>query len=351
MKRLFLLSLIIPVLATAQIPNWYDLNSRNAAYPQSAYYTGVGTASVINGNVNTALISAQNAARVEALSSIRVHVENVTTDLSSSQQLITNDGMSETILEQLDSKTRTSIDIDVPGLQVETYRNGNEVAAFAYVKRQTLLRQLDKSITVGLTKIESQLDNADELINQGQKMEAREQIKSLPKIFAEVSRDQKLLAVVDSESDAETLQLNESKTLQQRYIQMLASLKHGINIYLNCQADLFGNNYPTLANTIKGELSKIGCSFVTSASEADWAINVTANAREYNAPTMGGYTTYFAYIDATLAIDKKVTNQRIYEDALTEKGGHTHNYTEAARDGYKQIAPKIIELINQYIKQ
>lgn len=351
MKRLFLLSLIIPVLATAQIPNWYDLNSRNAIYPQTDYYTGFGTTSIINGNVNTALTMAQNAARVEALSSIRVHVENITTDQSSFQQLMTNDEISETIFEQLDSKTHTTIDIDAPGLQVETYRNGNEVAAFAYVKRQTLLRQLDKSITVGLTKIESQLDNADELINQGQKMEAREQIKSLPKIFAEVSRDQKLLAVVDSESDAETLQLNESKTLQQRYIQMLASLKHGINIYLNCHADLFGNNYPTLANTIKGELSKIGCTFVTSAAKADWAIYVSAKAREYNAPTMGGYTTYFAYVDATLAIDKVVTNQRIYENILNQKGGHTKNYIEAAMDGYKMISPLLADSIYQYITQ
>lgn len=351
MKKFLLLFLLFPILAFAQVPDWYDLSSRNAVYPQSAYYTGFGTATIANGNINMAISKAQNAARVEALSSIRVHVENVTTDQSSSQQLITNDGMSETILEQLDSKTRTSIDIDVPGLQVETYRNGNEVAAFAYVKHQSLLRQLDKSITVGLTKIESQLDNADELINQGQKLEAREYIEPLAKIFAEVARDQKLLAVVDVASDAETLQLNESKVLQQRYIKMLAALKHGINIYLDCKATLFGSNYPTLANTIKGELSKIGCTFVTSAAEADWAIYATANAREYNAPTIGGYTTYFAYIDATLAIDKMATSQRIYEDALTEKGGHTHNYTEAARDGYKQIAPKIIELINQYIKQ
>lgn len=351
MKRFFLLSLIIPILSIAQVPNWYDLSSRNAAYPYEIYFSGFGTATITNGNVDMATTRAQNAARVEAISTIRVHVENVTTDQSSDQQVMTNDGMSEIIWEQLDSKTRTSIDADIPGLQVETYRSGNEVAAFAYVKRQNLQRQLDKSITIGLTKIESQLDNADEMVSQGQKMEARKHIELLAKTFAEVARDQKLLSSVDSYADAESLQLNESKALQQRYIKMLSALKNGINIFLDCKADLFGANYATLENTLKGELSKIGCSFVSSAADADWAIYVTAKAREYNAPVIGGYTTYFAYIDATLAIDKMVTNQRIYEDALSLKGGHTHNYTEAARDGYKQITPKLTELLNQYIKQ
>lgn len=51
----------------------------------------------------------------------------------------------------------------------------------------------------------------------------------------------------------------------------------------------------------------------------------------------GSSVNYFSYVDAEIAVEKVVTNQRIYEDMLTEKGGHTHNFTEAARDAYKKI--------------
>lgn len=202
-----------------------------------------------------------------------------------------------------------------------------------------------------ISGIDNKLEIAENYINAGFKSEAKKELDSALISFdkaAEILFWLNVSGMTDTCMKPYRDRLNQQEQVVK---QKIADMKFAINIYLNCKADLSGNSYPTLANTIKGELSEIGCTFVTSAAEADWAIYVTANAREYNAPTIGGHTTYFAYIDATLAIDKVVTNQRIYEDALTEKGGHTHNYTEAARDGYKQIAPKIIALINQYIKQ
>ncbi len=352
MRKILFLLAFMPIMAAAQTPSWYDADFRRINYPSEEYFTGFSVRQIAGDeNESTALSKVKDAARVEAVSSVRVHVQNVTEDQTHSKSVETTMGLMEEIYETFDSHTVLTVDVELPGLKTETCRKGNEVAAFAYVKRRDLIRQLDKAVTVNLTKAESQMDMADEMTKQGRKIDARKQIETLDKTFAEIERDQKLLLAVDKDADEESLQLSDTRRLQQRYVRMSSELKHGINIYLNCKADMFGNSYPTLANTIKGELSEIGCTFVTSAAEADWAVYVTANAREYNAPTIGGHTTYFAYIDATLAIDKVVTNQRIYEDALTEKGGHTHNYTEAARDGYKQIAPKIIELINQYIKQ
>lgn len=351
MKRILFFLTVLPLLGWAQQPVWYDLSSRNANFPRSEWFIGFAERTIGNESVETATAKVSNAARVDAIASIQVQVQNTTTDRATTNQVISEDGMMETIYEQLDSHTRTSIDANIPGLKVETYRHGKEIAAFAYVKRRDLQRQLDKSITVALTKLESNLDNVTEMVAQGQKMEARKRLEPLAKNFAEIERDQKLLAVVDAYADAESLQLSESKTLQQRYIKMMAELKNGIKIYLNCKADMLGTNYPTLANTIKGDLSKLGATFVSSPDQADWAIVVNANARQYNAPTIGGYTTYYVYIDASVTIDKVATNQRIYEDALSEKGGHTKNYTEAARDGYKQITPRLTAVINPYIKQ
>lgn len=73
-----------------------------------------------------------------------------------------------------------------------------------------------------------------------------------------------------------------------------------------------------------------------SEASADWAITIKASSRQYNTMDFGSSVNYFSYVDAEIAVEKVVTNQRIYEDMLTEKGGHTHNFTEAARDAYKK---------------
>lgn len=351
-KKLLLLLSIIPSLAMAQMPDWYDPSYRSLKFPSDKYFTGYSIRTFQEGeDIATAISKVEDAARVEAISSIRVHVENITADARFSESIENMKGFDETIIETFSTETKLTTDLEIASLHVDACRHNNEIIGFAYVKRNDVIRQFDKAITGKLAKLEIQLDNVDEMVSNGQKIEARTKLESLYGTFADIEADQKILLAIDEGADLESVQMPELKTLLQRYNKMMATLKNGINIYLDCKADLFGANYATLENTLKGELSKIGCSFVSSAADADWAIYVTATAREYNAPIMDDYTTYFAYIDATLAIDKKITNQRIYEDALNQKGGHTHNYTEAARDGYKQITQRLIVLLNQYIKQ
>ena len=159
------------------------------------------------------------------------------------------------------------------------------------------------------------------------------------------------VAAVDEDADEESLQLQLTRTLQHRLTELVAQLQHGINIYLNCTANMFGTNYDDLASAIQGDLSPIGCSFVSSASQADWAITITAPARQYNKTDFGGYSSYFAYVDATVVITKTATGQCIHKSVISEKGGHTLNYEQAARDAYRSIVPKISELIKQQIMQ
>lgn len=47
------------------------------------------------------------------------------------------------------------------------------LAAFAYVKKSTLIQQLLKQITTSLTKVEMSLDQIDQLVVTGQKLQAR----------------------------------------------------------------------------------------------------------------------------------------------------------------------------------
>ena len=114
---------------------------------------------------------------------------------------------------------------------------------------------------------------------------------------------------------------------------------------------MFGQTYNALKGEIQGALSPMGCTFVRSGSEADWVITIAATAREYNKSDFGGVSSYFAYVDAKISIEKGATGQRIYEDAISEKGGHTHNYEQAARQAYKDISPKISKIIKEQIQQ
>ena len=355
MKKLLIILLsALSLTAGAQVPGWVDSEMRALEYPHGQYFFGFAEGQRQNGeSVEAAMSRMKNAARVEAVSSIRVHVQNTTVNQALSQTLRTMEGTFRQSAREFSSATTTSVDMEIPGLQIESWRNPQtgEIAAFAYVKKAALIRQLEKKITVGLTKIETSLDQIDQLIATGQKMQARELAERTVPLFYEIDEAQKLLAAVDENADEETLQLQETRTLQHRLTGIIADLKNGINIYLICNVYMFGQTYSALKGEIQGALSPMGCTFVRTDAGADWIITVTATAREYNASSYGSVTTYFAYVDAKISIEKGATRQRIYEDAISEKGGHTHNYEQAARQAYKDISSKISKIIKEQIQQ
>lgn len=355
MKKLLILLLSVLALTTfAQAPSWLDPDMREMDYPYSQYFTGSAEGQRQNNeSIETAIKRIKDAARTEAVSTIRVHVKNTTISQSLSLKLQTMEGTLRQSAREFSSATKTSVDIEIPGLQVEAWRNPQTgyISAFAYVKKSTLIRQLEKKITVCLTKIETSMDQIDQMAANGQKLQARELAeKTLPQ-FAEVDETQKLLAAVDENADEESLQLQETRALQHRLTEVVAQLKNGLNIFLSCHALMFGQNYNALKGEIQGELSKLGSTFVSNAEQADWAVYITSTAREYNKNTYGDVSTYFAYVDVKIIIEKTATGQRIYEDAISEKGGHTHNYEQAARQAYRDLSPKISAIIKQQITQ
>ena len=356
MQKLSIILLsFLSLTAFAQQPAWYNDSRRMADYPSGQYFTGFAEGQRRNGESNEAALKRiKDAARAEAASTIRVHVQNITTINGLSQTIESMDKTFYRSVEEFSSKTTTSTSMEIPGLQMETWSNpaNGTIAAFAWVKKSTLIRQLEKTITVGLTKIETALDQIDQLVASGQKIQARDiATKTLPQ-FKDVDEAQKLLAAADENADEETLQLQETRNLQRRLIDFIAQLKNGINIYISCRASMFGQNYSALKGEIEGALSPMGCTFVSSANQSDWAIYITASAREYNKIGEGSNAQYVVYIDAKLSIDKTPTGQRIYEEQLKpEKGMWTLSYEQAARDGYRQVSPKISEIIKKQIQQ
>ena len=345
---------ILSLQMSAQMPpKWYDLSSRNMYYPSTEYFVGY---SVDVRNPYIALDAqtkkVADAARLELMSTIRVKVESVTTDNMVSASMQSSQGWSEDIKQIFEVQTKTSVNMEVPGVKIETWHNAseNEVTAFAYVRRSDLINHFDKQITVGLIKIESALQNVEQLKSFGQKTQARSKAEETVKLVTDVEQAQRMLVAVDNTADAAKVQASELATLKSRLVHKLAELQHGLAICLTCTADCFGTPYSSLLGEIKGELSKLGCSFVSDPAMADYVVNIQAQAREYNRAEFGGYATYFAYVDANISLTKTATAQLIYDDFLSVKGGHTHNFTQAARDAYKDLSKEIDKLLKQYIK-
>ena len=218
-------------------------------------------------------------------------------------------------------------------------------------ERAKLARQLTRSIPMELGKIEGIMPQINILIKKGEKVQARTLVEEALQQIAKIEADQKTLALLDETADDETLMIAEVAEAKRYLIDKANKLRNAIGIYITCDAKLFDADYPVFLKELQGELSQLGVSFVDSVEQADWKINLNANAREYNKVDFGGAANYFVYVDVQLAIDKLANGKRIYEDAISEKGGHTHNYDQAAREAYKHLIPRVSSIIKEQIAQ
>jgi len=355
MRKLYLFLLLfcsIGAMADKVIaPDWMDAQQRELLYPASKYYTGFATTTIQKGEEKTAVYDrVKQNARVDAISSIQVSVEQTIERYIKNTQ--SGSYVSTTDIMTSRAKSHSGIK-DVPGLNVEVWENPKtgDVSAFAYVKILDLSRRLMRRILTNVGKVETELQAVEDLVARGEKAQAKDRLPAVQSIFDDIENDQRVLLSVDSNVTDEDLAIEEVNALKKKHQTLVGELKNGIAIYLDCKADLFGKNYASLLKEIKGALSPIGCMFVDSPEASDWAIYIVAPAREYHADQFGSITTYTSYVDASISIDKTVAGKRVYEDEISVKGSHTHNYEQAARQAYKDISPKISKIIKEQIQQ
>lgn len=344
---LFAAQLLVAQSSTA--PDWVDTQRREMMYPASTYYTGFAFAHLEKGeSVENTFNRLKNSARAELISSIVVTVNQTTERYLENQQY--NQSVRTTDIFRSGTITESGIK-DIPGMNIDTWHNTKtgDVMAFAYIKTADLLRKLGKRITVNTTKIEMELETVSDMVANGNKSEAKQQLSTIATLFSDIENDQKVMLSIDATLEDEDIALSEVNELRKQYLQWQNDLKNGIAIYIVCQASTLTGIYPSLTKSIKGELTPLGCSFLNDAIGADWVITVSATAREYNTQKWGNATTYFAFVDATLHIQKTVTNQTVYEDVVTVKGSHTLSYDEAVRAAYKDLIPQLGEIIKNQI--
>lgn len=249
-------------------------------------------------------------------------------------------------------KTTFATDIDVTLLVTKSHFNPhvNKMYVIAYVNKQDAARFYKRQTDVIFNDVEKYLSIADTYVETGFIAKAKEELKKAEPEFAKLEKPIFFMTLFDL-PDYELQEVLKCRNdLEQTLNRKIADMEYGMNIYVECNTDMFGQKYFNLQKELKAKLSETGCNFVDDKTSATWAITINASSREYNKVDFGSSVNYFSYVDAEIAVEKVITNQRIYEDMITEKGGHTHNFSEAARDAYKKITPKIIELITENIK-
>ena len=352
MKKLIIILLsALSLAAGAQVPDWVNPVAREELYPAGAYYSGFASATVSKGEDREKVYErVRQNARVEAVASIQVSVEQTVERYM--QNVQANGDVLTTDIMTSQAATRTSIK-DIPGLKVELWENpkSGEVCAFAWVKAANLSRQLMRRIAANNAKAEVEMEAIGAMVERGDKMQAKNSLPKVQSMLEDIENDQRVMLSIDPEVNDDDLAIGETNKLKKRCQTLSANLKNGINIYLICDAYLFGQSYTALKGEIQGALSPMGCTFVRTDTGADWVITITATAREYNKNDFGNVSSYFAYVDAKISIDKGSTGQRVYEDAISEKGGHTHNYEQAARQAYQDLSSKLSAIIQEQIQQ
>lgn len=351
---IFLLMAVLPL--AAQMPDWYNAASRKMHYPPDAYYTGYVEGELQKGEtLEDAISRLKDAARAELASTIRTTVEHTTDSRTKSDLVQSTTDFEEQIHESFSVETRISSSIkDIPGLQIEAYRNpsGGNIAAFAYVKRQTLVNQLTRRIAMLSGKAENNWQQAVSSLERGQKAQARSYTKNGLEQIAQMEDLQSLLVIVDEFADEETLQTAQTQTLKRQLSDMQSQLRNAISVYIKCDAKLFEGIYPALGGAVEGALSEKGIAFVNDLAEADWAVYITASAQEYAKTDFGSVSNYVAFVEAHLDIERLSDKKRVYSNGLTSKNkSHTKGFELAAREAYQELMPQIISIIQTQIAQ
>lgn len=334
-------------------PDWMDAQTRERLYPTELYYTGFAYGERRAGeSVDETVQRVRDNARTEAVASVRVSVEQTIERVSKNNVSVSNGNTDVSSIDRTHSYAMLQSSIkDVPGLTVDSWTepSSNRICAFAYVKKMDLQRKIEKRITVNLTKVSMSKERVVELLDGGEKAQARKNVAEALSILGDIEADQMTLLSIDASLSEEDLSIAEAETLKKDYLDLENQLAHGIYVKCDVGAVMFDKQYSRLAQAVKKGLSDSGCSFVDENVGADWIVSVQGSAREYNTAHIGSTTAFFVYVDVDVSMTDARKGLVVFSEQLSEKGSHTLSREEAARDAYRKIETKLCDIINKQI--
>jgi hypothetical protein len=348
-KSLLLLSFIgISYFAYSQNdPSWLIDSWRIEQYPSSVFITGFVQDGINkNETIAEATERVKNMARANLSESILASVQSVSDSYSKSIIEKNAKTFNETVTETLQSQIKVSSKLDINGIRVESYVKNNMVYGFAFANKYEVIGYYKANLNLKVQQIEGFINTATELENNREKKKAKDEFNKTLPIFTEIAEAQGILSALDKNISDDDLKMQKTMSLYNEVAQANARLAQGINIYMTTNEDLFGDPASSIENNLKAILSKNGCNFVTDTETADWKIDISASSRQYNRAD----GIYYSYVDAAVKLYKAPSEKHVYQNEISEKGGHNKSYKDAARKAYDeisiQISNEILPLIN-----
>ena len=329
MKKLFYVLLLVVVEIVVSAQNYpYEWEQ----FTSDAYISAIEGASTKQ--------EAQDMARINLARQIQVKVD----EMSQMDKKAVN-GLS-TILYH--SRTNISTDLEINLSKTKDYYNNasKKYYVLVYVEKSSSCTYYENDIKGIINKSDNAILIADNYLDGGFRQKAKAELQQAMQLLDTAEKDFFWLNVFGLNESRIHDYMNSFLEREKNIKQRLSTLGNGPTCYVFCSADIFGDEYYRLGNKVKGELSKSGYGFVDDPVVADFIVHIQAAARRYN-EYQGAYYTY---VDASVAVDKNESGQRIFEEAISVKGAHTLGFDEAARDGYKQIEAEVIKLLKENVR-
>jgi len=163
-------------------------------------------------------------------------------------------------------------------------------------------------------------------------------------LLERVRASQDLLTAISTGISSDDLQLSRTETLYNRLAQMQAQLAQAVLVYVESKEFLFKEQVNFVANQLKAELAKSGCSFVDDAKKADFKLNINVSTR-YS----GNNNNFvFCYADAQVELYDIRKQKVMYSDEIAQRGGDT-TQERAARRAMNDVVKTISERLKPWI--
>jgi len=323
-------------------PNWIENNSRNAQFPPSVFLTGFAQR-VVEKGISSEIEQVKLDAQSDLTKQIRLMIKTKTQSNTFSQSV--NGQYDER--ETFENKSSAETNAEVVGMKTEIYhdKSANSVYAFSYANKYELIGYYKSNLSVNIWQTESFMKAAQDLETNNEKSKARQQLENVNPIFPKIRYAQDLLTAIDVNASTEDLQQEKIESLYNQLVQMQARLAQAVYVYVESKEDLFGQKVDIVANKVKAELAKIGCSFVENVEQADFKLKIHISTRH----SSNDSGMVFCYADTAVELYDNHKQKIVYGDEITQKGGST-TQDKAGRNAMNDVASKITEKLKNWIQ-
>ncbi|MFZ4622549.1 MAG: DUF4384 domain-containing protein [Bacteroidota bacterium] len=188
MRSFFILLLICSALS-AGTPDWVKNQGKSKAYPDALYLTGYGIAAVVSaGDTEPAKEAAVSNARKNLIEKIRVNIQSTVAAKT--------EETGEKFSSIFSSATQSTSNLEIQGLETETFFEDDMMYAFVFVKRENIVSLYSSKVGSLKKEIEAKVRLAKTLEQQNKSTQALNEYLSGYPLCRQLEEAQSVLAFV-----------------------------------------------------------------------------------------------------------------------------------------------------------